>query len=256
MVLNLGNYIDKHPGGRFSLEANIGRDVSKYFYGGYALENFAHDKVLPHTHSQDARRLVRKYAIGILDRKASNNKLKITSASPANYNGSIATIVFGPASWPYANQPLMFTNSNANNNALYNPLIAGKHYLVKTTAALPLEVRQGKSKVWADYQKESDIEETSGFWPSRIGIKRHYTEAFSMRPDVKEALVSLAFNKDAESAEKLVNAICKSNKDSIALTIKCYAGNEGLSNFIFEDLETKQQVFEVVGPMGKGLNPS
>lgn len=39
MVLDLTDYIDKHPGGRFSMEMNVGRDVSKYFYGGYAFEN-------------------------------------------------------------------------------------------------------------------------------------------------------------------------------------------------------------------------
>lgn len=56
MVLDMGPYIDKHPGGRFAMQANIGRDVSKYFYGGYALENI--NPVKPHKHSNDARRLV------------------------------------------------------------------------------------------------------------------------------------------------------------------------------------------------------
>ena len=60
----MGKFLDEHPGGKFSLEANIGRDISKYFHGGYSLEN--KQKVNPHTHSQDARRVVQKYVIGKL----------------------------------------------------------------------------------------------------------------------------------------------------------------------------------------------
>jgi len=39
MVLDLAPFIDHHPGGKFSLVQNIGRDISKFFYGGYSLEN-------------------------------------------------------------------------------------------------------------------------------------------------------------------------------------------------------------------------
>ena len=38
LVLDIENYMDNHPGGRFLLEHNIGRDISKFFYGGYALD--------------------------------------------------------------------------------------------------------------------------------------------------------------------------------------------------------------------------
>lgn len=86
MVLDMGSYIEKHPGGRFSIEANVGRDVSKYFYGGYALENI--NPVKPHTHSNDARRLVDKLAIGYLDKRTAVNRMKIHEATPANQNGS------------------------------------------------------------------------------------------------------------------------------------------------------------------------
>jgi cytochrome b involved in lipid metabolism len=30
-----------HPGGKFVVEANIGRDISKFFYGGYSMENYS-----------------------------------------------------------------------------------------------------------------------------------------------------------------------------------------------------------------------
>ena len=36
-VLEVASYMDSHPGGKYLLEANIGRDISKFFYGAYAL---------------------------------------------------------------------------------------------------------------------------------------------------------------------------------------------------------------------------
>ena len=35
LVLDLNGYENIHPGGRFNLQHNIGRDISKFFYGGY-----------------------------------------------------------------------------------------------------------------------------------------------------------------------------------------------------------------------------
>jgi cytochrome b involved in lipid metabolism len=39
MVLDISDFINTHPGGKFSLSHNIGKDISKFFYGGYSLEN-------------------------------------------------------------------------------------------------------------------------------------------------------------------------------------------------------------------------
>lgn len=47
-VINLEDYIYSHPGGEKVLIRNIGRDISKFFYGGYALGQ------LPWTHSYTA----------------------------------------------------------------------------------------------------------------------------------------------------------------------------------------------------------
>ena len=38
LVLNVSEFINQHPGGRFLIRHNIGHDISKYFYGGYCLE--------------------------------------------------------------------------------------------------------------------------------------------------------------------------------------------------------------------------
>jgi len=54
-----------HPGGTFSIKHNIGRDISKFFHGGYALENIL--KVGEHKHSNDARKVVNRLIIGQLE---------------------------------------------------------------------------------------------------------------------------------------------------------------------------------------------
>ena len=37
LILNLNGYERQHPGGKFTLIKNLGRDISKFYYGGYAL---------------------------------------------------------------------------------------------------------------------------------------------------------------------------------------------------------------------------
>jgi hypothetical protein len=51
-VLDYTNYDEVHPGGKFVLHKNIGRDISKYFYGGYKLVNDPSEK--QYTHSASA----------------------------------------------------------------------------------------------------------------------------------------------------------------------------------------------------------
>ena len=37
LILNTNGYERQHPGGKFTLIKNFGRDISKFYYGGYAL---------------------------------------------------------------------------------------------------------------------------------------------------------------------------------------------------------------------------
>ena len=39
LVLDVGKYEEQHPGGLFVLKHNIGQDISKFFHGGYSLED-------------------------------------------------------------------------------------------------------------------------------------------------------------------------------------------------------------------------
>ena len=47
LVLSLGTYISSHPGGTEVLKRCNGRDISKYFYGGYRMLGME-----PQVHSQ------------------------------------------------------------------------------------------------------------------------------------------------------------------------------------------------------------
>jgi len=53
LVLDVSRFMSEHPGGTFLIKHNIGRDISKFYYGGYALENRANQQ--PYTHSNLSR---------------------------------------------------------------------------------------------------------------------------------------------------------------------------------------------------------
>lgn len=38
-ILDYGEFNKFHPGGRFTFRKNLGRDISKFFYGSYKLVN-------------------------------------------------------------------------------------------------------------------------------------------------------------------------------------------------------------------------
>jgi cytochrome b involved in lipid metabolism len=82
MVLDVSKFKPNHPGGKFVLEFNVGRDVSKFFYGGYTLENSL--GMAPHTHSNIARRIVNTLAIARLEDSAAVFNVKIDEKIPIN----------------------------------------------------------------------------------------------------------------------------------------------------------------------------
>mmetsp|Transcript_33937 Transcript_33937/g.25007 ORF Transcript_33937/g.25007 Transcript_33937/m.25007 type:complete len:160 (+) Transcript_33937:1146-1625(+) len=90
MVLNVQNYADFHPAGRFLLEANAGRDISKFFHGGYSMENTG--KVLVHSHSPIAKRIVNGLIVGKLEQPAA--KFQGTVVEKTDVNGATAVFKF------------------------------------------------------------------------------------------------------------------------------------------------------------------
>ncbi len=66
LILDVSSYKFDHPGGMFLLQSLIGKDISKYFHGGYTYENYIADKTT-HTHSPLAYNYaLKRLAIGRL----------------------------------------------------------------------------------------------------------------------------------------------------------------------------------------------
>ena len=67
LVLDVTDYMDNHPGSRFVMEHNNGRDVSKYFYGGYSMDgNLIYKGSKSHNHSNIARATVESLTVARL----------------------------------------------------------------------------------------------------------------------------------------------------------------------------------------------
>lgn len=67
LVLDVKDFMHQHIGGKFVIRNTIGTDISKFFYGGYSLENNA-DKARGHVHSIYAKMIVNDIAIAILEK--------------------------------------------------------------------------------------------------------------------------------------------------------------------------------------------
>ena len=72
LVLDIAEFIKMHPGGAFLLEGTYGRDISKFFYGGYALDGNSNDPSAPncrHSHTNVARRIANRLVIALIDNR-------------------------------------------------------------------------------------------------------------------------------------------------------------------------------------------
>ena len=70
MVLDVTEYIDYHPGGKFVLKINTGRDISKFFYGGYCLEdNNGPRPASGYNHSNYARMIANSLVIAVYQKE-------------------------------------------------------------------------------------------------------------------------------------------------------------------------------------------
>jgi len=65
LVLDLNGYERVHPGGKFNLMHNLGRDISKFFFGGYNLVNEPVRR--PHHHTQPALDIVKRMVVGVIE---------------------------------------------------------------------------------------------------------------------------------------------------------------------------------------------
>ena len=98
MVLDISTYAFAHPGGAFLLEHNVGRDVSKYFYGAYGFDGNKNDPQNSNNcwvHSNIARKIANKHAIGAFVRNnTSKDIFCINHPKIVNINRNVKAIPF------------------------------------------------------------------------------------------------------------------------------------------------------------------
>ncbi len=90
LVLDVQRFGEEHPGGQFLIDFNVGRDISKYFYGGYVLEYSA--KMKPTTHSNVARAIVNGLIIGKLTETSQTFEGKIIHCHEINQSTKVIAL--------------------------------------------------------------------------------------------------------------------------------------------------------------------
>lgn len=76
-----------------------------------------------------------------------------------------------------------------------------------------------------------------------------------MRRQVYNALENITKNRYVDqSLQDIRQAVHKNNSEDLCLTLKDYQFDSGISHFIHMDLKDKKQLFQITGPMGKGLS--
>jgi hypothetical protein len=119
MVLDVRKFRSEHPGGQFLIDFHIGRDVSKFFYGGYVLEN--QSGMTPYTHSNVARAIVNSMIIGKLNEASETFEGHISHSYNINSTTKVFTFtIMGDARY----QAPASTNVDT----------IGKHYLIRSLA--------------------------------------------------------------------------------------------------------------------------
>lgn len=98
LVLDITAFKANHPGGRFVLTHNIGRDISKFFYGGYSLEgNLGRKPAEGFAHSYFAKLIVNEIAIARYHagkEPVDRVPCRIVEELTANVNSTTKTVVF------------------------------------------------------------------------------------------------------------------------------------------------------------------
>ncbi|CDW84971.1 cytochrome b5-like heme steroid binding domain containing protein [Stylonychia lemnae] len=196
LVLDVSKYMSNHPGGRFVMEYNVGRDISKYFYGGYILENSG--GLSPHYHSNVARKIVNSLIIARIDQKPFQFMARIVEKS--DVNSTTATFTFRIQK--QAGNLIQFQLPASNDISTF-----GKHFLVKSIA---------NPRVKRQYTLASCM-------------NKHIYEQY-----VKN-IEKFTSNQDIQGIdESFINQSSYNDNADIYLTIKNYDTRSGLSRLIHQ----------------------
>ena len=126
LVLDVQGYERNHPGGKFVLTHNYGRDISKFFFGGYNLVQVP--GLRPHHHSQAALDIVRTMIVGVIKGQYEVSDRQFRIAERKHLSDDTATFTFEAidrAADPVYNLKRWY----------YDPAMIGRHFLVYSAAA-------------------------------------------------------------------------------------------------------------------------
>lgn len=191
LVVDLAKYHFHHPGGAFVLKQNIGRDISKYFHGAFSMENMGSARVFNWYHSTNARRIVNSLAIARYIKRAPVRIVNIFFERSTNSTGTCKTFRFRSIYQNPDNDNLRENLIREDNDGTYLcPLIdhtsVARHYLIKSTSH-PDTIGGASPEGIFDDRKH--------------GIRRQFTECFSMKKDIYEALCKIGSDFENCGAE-------------------------------------------------------
>lgn len=86
LVVNIEEYIDHHPGGKFVLEHTIGQDISKFFFGGFSLEDNSDPKTKGYHHSYAAYSIVNELTIATFEEDIPCSVVEVTNDKTRMYD--------------------------------------------------------------------------------------------------------------------------------------------------------------------------
>ena len=169
------------------IEKNRGKDISKFFHGGYNYEPM--NGGWNSKHSNYARSIVNTLIVARLSQKRSDAYVTVNNQTKASSSGTIHNYEFKYDQAEAEEAHLI------NNIKLFYPEVSmlGKHYLVQ---------KVDKSR-------------------NLVGNARQYTVANCMRPQVYEAYVSALKKQEVDTSPILG----KTDNCHITLTIKKYDNN-------------------------------
>lgn len=199
VVLDVASFVSHHPGGAFVIRHNVGRDISKFFHGGYSLDgNLGGRPAAGYKHSNYARMIVNSLITAQFEKeKPVQSTLCVLNDRESRLVNNMTKVLFLHSR----------DNSIVPNFRRFFPGLSnlGKHFLVTTL----------------DGRKPS----------------RHYTVCNVMHPNVYWELIRL-LNDETSDRSKLLAALTTQDQSSMMFTIKNYNQPEGVSLRFFQHYPT------------------
>lgn len=247
-VCDLTNFI--HPGGNLIIDKVIGREISRYIYGGHKAEKL---DIQPHAHSVKALRLLNEFHIGDLygfesillcestereSQQKSFRDLELSLSSEHRVSGLPLLRKFREEHLSTFDDEWKLHSKGKLGNKLGSFEFKNDYFRVK--AYCQSLSGYGRSVLLRRKENYNQV--------------RTYTIAQSMTQTAKFLLEDLEKHFECLVEQRSSNAEIKlpRENDTLTLFIKDFESSDGLSKKIHNAKEG--DLFVIEGPMGRGLN--